>query len=261
MRPFYLADGPTGPIFANHFAPRVPTRGTFLFVPPFAEELNRSRHVMAALGRSLAEHGFGLLLIDLYGTGDSAGNFGDGTPALWISDLNHARLHIEQNFGPFLGYIGLRSGALLAAAVNNETPAPHMILWAPVSNGEQFLTQFLRIRVAEGLGRNQANKETTKDLRAKLEAGTTIEVGGYDLTAEMANWFISTKITDFSPQSTRTGLFDLQSEALSPGIERLQKQWNVPAKLVTDPQFWSLLEPAPAPNLLAQTLKFIEDNP
>lgn len=258
MHPFYL-EGQAGPLFANLFAPRGASRGTVLFVPPFAEELNRSRHVMAALGRRLAAAGYGLMLLDLHGTGDSGGDHGDGSPALWLDNLARARAHIEATAAPFLGHVALRTGALLAAAANRANPARHLLLWSPVTNGDQFLTQFLRIRVAEGLGRNEAARESTKDLKARLDAGETLEIGGYDLTPAVARWLADAKLAALAPPAdTTASILDIQSEGLSPAAERLRDAWGCAAAAVAAPQFWSLLEPEPAPALLDATLAALD---
>jgi alpha/beta superfamily hydrolase len=42
-----------------------------------AEELNKSRHVAAAQARAFAAAGYSVLQIDLYGCGDSSGDFGE----------------------------------------------------------------------------------------------------------------------------------------------------------------------------------------
>jgi alpha-beta hydrolase superfamily lysophospholipase len=54
---------------------------------------------------------------------------------------------------------GLRLGALLALdAAPLCDPAPAgFVLWQPVVSGEQFLTQFLRLRVASAMPRAKAS--------------------------------------------------------------------------------------------------------
>ncbi len=257
MQPFYL-EGQSGPLFGNFFAPRaMPCRGTFLFAPPFAEELNRSRHMMAALGRKLAAVGYGLLLLDVTGTGDSGGVFADGSFALWQDDLARGRALLEQQSAPFLGYIGLRTGALLAAEAMRADPARLLILWSPVTNGDQFLTQFLRLKLAEGLGRGETTTETTKDLKARLLSGETLEIGGYDITPTMAAELSALKLAAVAPaRGTEAYLF---ADQLTPAHEQLLVGWwragvAIEGEAVPGPSFWSLLEPEFAPDLLTTTV-------
>jgi len=73
-QPLFLP-GRRGPLFALWFDPDAAGDQAILVVPPFAEELNKSRRMLALQGKSLARAGRGLLAVDLHGTGDSAGEF------------------------------------------------------------------------------------------------------------------------------------------------------------------------------------------
>ena len=58
--------------------PRVPL-GLVVHAPAFAEEMNKSRRMVALQARALAEDGLAVLLVDPLGCGDSPGDFGDAT--------------------------------------------------------------------------------------------------------------------------------------------------------------------------------------
>ena len=62
-------------LFAVHHPPVDGRRvlGHVLCVPPFNEEMNRCRSMITLQARALALLGIGTLLLDLHGTGDSAG--------------------------------------------------------------------------------------------------------------------------------------------------------------------------------------------
>lgn len=263
MEPFYI-QGASGPLFANLFA--CPSaRDAFVIVPPFAEELNRSRHVMAAAARALAAQGAACLLLDLYGTGDSGGNFGAASWAGWLTDIGAARAELERRGLDVRGYIGLRTGALLAVEAARRNPVAQLVLWAPVVNGEQFLTQFLRIRVAEAMGRTDAAPETTKDLRARLSAGESLEIGGYELTATMADALSAQRLKDLNPPCPVhwIELSTATPPALTPAAAATIAAWHdagiaVTAEAAAGPAFWSLLEPEPAPALVAATARLLQ---
>ena len=76
--PFFLS-GPAGRFFAIYHPPRAERDASedVIFIPPFAEEQNRSRRTATLQAELLAEIGVGTLLIDLFGCGDSAGDFSD----------------------------------------------------------------------------------------------------------------------------------------------------------------------------------------
>ena len=53
------------------------TKGSILYIHPFAEEMNKSRRMAALQARALAKAGYAVLQLDLLGCGDSSGDFGD----------------------------------------------------------------------------------------------------------------------------------------------------------------------------------------
>jgi exosortase A-associated hydrolase 2 len=185
---FFLGSG-AGQRFCLFHPPVGPCRGAVLYVPPFAEELNRTRR-MAALGaRRLAAHGYGVLQIDLYGTGDSAGDFGDARWDLWQHDLHAGAAWLHARLAQPLTLWGLRLGALLALdyARTAAHPLAPMLLWQPVASGATYLTQFLRLRTAGAMLGDEAGAQSgTKALRATLQAGQTLEIAGYDLAPALA---------------------------------------------------------------------------
>lgn len=258
MQPLFL-EGRQGPLFANLFMPPKPAiRGSgargYVFVPPFAEELNRSRHMMARLARRAADAGVPVLLMDPFGTGDSGGRFEDGTWFGWQDDITVAMAHLKAQGVRDVGLVALRTGALLAAGLNNIA---HLILWAPVVNGEQFLTQFLRLKVAESMARDAASKETTKDLKARLDAGETLEIGGYALTPGMAADIAAEKLIKTKPRCP-VHWFELGSAA-TPAVNTAHGQWReagvaADLQVLEGPQFWNLLEPEVADTLLDATV-------
>jgi exosortase A-associated hydrolase 2 len=179
--------GPKGPIFVLLRKPSARIRGCVLVVPPFAEEMNKCRRMMSELAFGLAEQGIATLQPDLYGTGDSGGDFADGDWSVWRQDLAAAVGWAETRGCPVTGVLAIRLGAALAVAAqgNGAIPAAsNAVLWQPVFDGGRFLTQFLRLRTAASLMDDR--KETLAELRAKLQAGESLEVAGYALSGRLA---------------------------------------------------------------------------
>src|SRR3546814_14690353 len=81
-------DGPAWRLFAIHHAaaPHCRQGLGLVYLPPFAEEMNRSRRMAALQARALAALGIDVLLLDLFGTGDSAGDFRDARWEIWRED-------------------------------------------------------------------------------------------------------------------------------------------------------------------------------
>jgi exosortase A-associated hydrolase 2 len=185
--PFFM-DGMPGQRFCLFHPPAGNCRGALLYVHPFAEEMNRARRMAALQARALAARGYGVLQLDLYGCGDSAGDFGDARWEHWKDDLARAAAWLEARCGQPLTLWGLRLGALLALDYAREARRPPraMLLWQPVTRGSAYLTQFLRLRMAGAMLDDGAPHTGTDALRQALRGGETVEVAGYDLAPGMA---------------------------------------------------------------------------
>ena len=94
-------------------------RGTVLLLPPFAEEMNMSRRMTYLTGRALAAAGYGCLTLDLTGTGESSGEFAEARWEIWQDDARTAAAWLAKKTGQTPLFLGLRAGALLAAASSN----------------------------------------------------------------------------------------------------------------------------------------------
>ena len=195
-------------------APEEPV-ASILYIHPFAEELNRSRRMVALQCQALAAAGFEVLQMDLGGCGDSAGHFADATWEGWVADVLAAREWLLANQqkrstdtpamatsmkegNPALWMWGLRAGCLLAAEVARQLPAhaANLLFWQPVTQGAVHLAQFLRLKVATELVRGGRAGETAPaddaapsvnpKPRQLLAEGKQVEIGGYSVSPALA---------------------------------------------------------------------------
>ena len=187
MEAFFLPAA-EGVRFCLYHAPQTPPRAGVVFVPAFAEEMNKSRHLVAQASRRLAAMGVGVLLIDLKGCGDSSGLFEEATWDDWRADIQLAVEFMQQRGHQDLTLWGMRLGALLAAqcAAELSQAVARCLLWQPVAQGDTHLTQFLRLRVANAMLSGTKGTESGKELRAQLAAGDSLEIAGYRLSPSMA---------------------------------------------------------------------------
>ena len=168
-----------------------------LVVPPFAEELNKCRRLLALCTQRLAAAGAEVWWPDLFGTGDSAGEFADASWSQWVDEICaiDAALATEAA-GTAPVYLALRSGALLldaASARLADFKRAHVLLWQPVLDGGRYLQQFLRVRVmASRLG---GREESLSSLMTRLAAGELLEVGGYGLRAQLTDGLAAAQVT------------------------------------------------------------------
>lgn len=248
-------------------------RGAFIYVHPFAEETNRSRHVVALQARAFADRGYGVLLIDLFGCGDSSGELADATWTIWKTDLTLAEKWLNDRLHTPIGLWGLRLGALLALDFARDAPCwiTPIILWQPVTSGKSFMTQFLRLRAArkilsQGVKTDRA-PATPNSMRNALLAGETLEIAGYDITAPLAFAIDALDAKILSILRAPVHWFDISSKSLStipPSTTEVVSAWRHQAvdlhlHTVVAPPFWATQELSDAPELLAATAKVLDD--
>lgn len=259
MRVAYFLHGTAGNLFCCGFrnAEQGRVRGRVLLVAPLFEEMNKSRHITSAIISGLGGAGFDVLMADLYGTGDSEGQFADATLDTWRADLDstigampgEAPLHI----------VGLRAGALLAADAAFRHRARSLTLLHPQVDGRQILTQLLRLRLAGGLT-GSADKETAAELRQRLAAGETLEIAGYGLSGQLASDLETLAIDKDSPPDVGRILWievvQQPERPLMPVSQRVVDAWSaigasVEASVVCCDQFWATQEIAQCPALVS----------
>ena len=89
MIPQFLDTGAARLFVAEHRPPQdsPPTRW-ILHLPAFAEEMNKSRAMVSLAARELAKSGSVVIVPDLYGTGDSEGDFAAASWRRWHADVS-----------------------------------------------------------------------------------------------------------------------------------------------------------------------------
>ena len=198
-------------------------RGALLFVHPWAEEMNKSRRAVAVGSRALAREGWAVLRIDLFGCGDSAGEFGGATWSTWLNDVALAARWLGDRFGIIPWLWGLRAGSLVIADyLATGGAGKGVLLWQPVISGRQHLTQFLRLKLANEMLGNVAERTGMQQLRDRIANGEDIEVAGYRLSEELASGLERSELA-FAPEAGRVLWLEVSSDdvpKLSPASEK-----------------------------------------
>lgn len=240
-------------------------RGAFVYVHPFAEEMNKSRRMAALQSRAFARAGFAVLQIDLLGCGDSSGEFGDATWDDWVVDVVLAARWLQlRHAGQPQWLWGLRSGCLLAAEAMRQLDTPYNLLfWQPTTAGKVQLQQFLRLKVADQMLSGDA-KHAMHALRATLAEGHAVEVSGYRLSAALAQALERASLhTQLSlARGARLVWLEVTSRApaeVLPASGHMLERWRsatyeVEAFAVTGPAFWQAQEVEDAPSLIDATM-------
>lgn len=254
----------TGQRFCVYHPPssQVLCQGAIVCVPPFGEEMNRSRRISANMARALAAVGFGVLRIDLLGCGDSSGELREATWDIWKQDIASAKAWIERQVGMTADLWALRLGGLLALDfARTSQSVERLVLWQPVLNGKSYLTQLLRTHLAADLLDAGRSMSGTTELRNALHVGNSLEIAGYDITPEMARTLDALNAEEFSLPPLRIDWFDVVSSVdgrISPARIGAAERWKASGSLVNvhavrSQAFWSSQEICESPELVAAT--------
>lgn len=181
MQPIFIPSE-SGPLFAMFYhLEGNPLSHAIIHIPAFAEEMNKTRRVVAQQAKQFAEQHQSVLVLDLFGTGDSAGEFHQATWAIWLDNIATAVEWLYQQGAKSIGLWGLRVGALLAMDFIHQSPhkIDSFLAWQAVVNGENFVDELLRLYVAAAMFDPSLPRYTITELKQRILNDNELEVGGY----------------------------------------------------------------------------------
>jgi pimeloyl-ACP methyl ester carboxylesterase len=154
-----------------------------VFCHPLGEEKLWSHRVFVSYARRLAAAGYPVLRFDFMGNGDSEGSFSDLSLSSFCADLRRAIEEARRLTGmTAVSLLGLRLGATIARLVAEETrDIRHLVLWAPITDGERYLQDLLRINVMTQMAIYKVVRQERPELIAEMQQGRTVNVDGYEM--------------------------------------------------------------------------------
>ena len=265
-----FVSGPAGPLFITlyPFKDACSSDEWVIHVPAFAEEMNKSRKIVRDQAVALADKGATVIVPDLFGTGDSAGDFVQADWDIWKQDIRFLVQWAVDRGAKEVTLWGLRAGALLALDLYQDTALgiSRLLLWQPIHSGEQLATQFLRLRMAAGM--MSGEPETVAQLRERLYRGETIEVAGYEVSPTLIKQLDQTNLKKFTlPPVSRIDWFEVVNKAGKPLLpmsrklieEMHAKGLDIRASTVEGEPFWATQELINAPFLIERTTGAISE--
>ena len=225
-------------------------RDSILFLPAFAEEMNKSRHIVASQARALAAAGYRVMLLDVTGCGDAGGEFADATWQCWVEDALLAADTLAAMGAGSLSLWGLRLGAPLACEVSrSRADIRRLVLWQPVLNGEQQIDQFLRLKAMSSAVNGSVSFDR-KTLWNELRAGRPLEVAGYDLSSALALELAKVRLNDLKPGCEQVDWVEvgtLSGDSFSVAAESVVSNWqqqgvSVGKHSVPGDPFWRIVD-------------------
>jgi exosortase A-associated hydrolase 2 len=242
-------------------------KAVLIYIHPFAEELNKTRRMVALQVKSIAEAGYSVLQIDLLGCGDSSGDFGDASWDAWLNDVELAYQYIRQRSKAPIWLWGLRAGCLIAASVAPRLPEKvNFLFWQPMISGQVVLQQFLRLAAAGALTDEGGGKGVVSRLKVELAAGSEVEVAGYRLSPLLTNLLAVAEAKPLMGEAINLIWLEISSREnpeISASTATQLENWRnaghqVELQIVSGPSFWQAAEIELAPALLDATLAVLE---
>lgn len=263
-------DSSAQPVFVLVRRTRDPVRGCVLIVPPFAEEMNKCRRMITSLAIEVASRRYSVVMPDLSGTGDSGGEFVDARWDAWRCDLRRTAEWSAAQGMPVTCLVAVRIGASLACDAIEAGDLPKLrssVLWQPVFDGSRHLSQFLRLRVAASLS-VEDRRESVAELRERLAKGSTVAVGGYDLSGPLASDIDALRVPETLPENLgavhwlqvgRSRDSGLPPESLDL-IQRSRRAGiTLRESLHLGEPFWSATEVVTVPSVIVESVNALTD--
>lgn len=260
----YFLDGARGAVFTLVRRPRTYSRGCILVVPPFAEEMNKCRRMITELAIGLAGVGIATVVPDLFGTGDSSGDFSEADLSIWSRDLAVVAEWCEKYVCQPSGLLAIRFGCGLTLAALDEgmPPVAVSVFWQPVLDGNRYLAQFMRQRAA-ATRLMKGRTETHEDVNEQLEAMQVIEVAGYSISSRLVSQLRSLTPPEKLPEQLGQ-IYWMEVVRQAPGSLRMRGEPPAPGAPVQGGQvkvetfagqpFWASTEVVVLPDMVGRTI-------
>lgn len=259
-----FTEGLAGKLFTLRTSPGVGTpKGALLYIHPFGEEMHKSRRMAALQARRFALEGWVVLQFDLYGCGDSDGDFGDARWELWREDARAMLHRLRDSVDGPIALWGLRLGGSLAAELAHQEEVSALLLWQPVISGEQFLNHLLRLKLAGDLVKGEG-KASSAALREQLFRGEPLEIAGNLLSPDLAKAISQFKLASLHPASLAIWieLSPDPQDILSAASAKATDSWRssgvkVNSQIVACQDFWQSQEIIECQALIDASVKAI----
>ena len=265
-RDAFFIDASVGKRFCLVTRPQCEPKGALLYIPPFAEELNKSRRMAALAAQAFAREGWLVLQLDLLGCGDSTGDFSDAGWGHWLDDITLGWRWLQDNVpAPSLLW-SLRAGCLLASDwLLRQSVTPAWLMWQPVINGRQHLNQFLRLKTANAMLAD-TQTQTSQGLREMIVAGQPVEIAGYTLGPALFEGLDAATLVLPERYQGKVAICEVSAperQTFSPAVALQLKKWEekqftVSGEQVSGPAFWQTLEIEEAPQLIECSVNALE---
>lgn len=237
-----------------------------LILPPFAEEMNKSRHIISQLMQQNKQAGISSFMLDHYGTGDSEGDLDLATTDIWRQDLQLLLAQLQTAGFSRLSVVAIRFGAMQLFDLLNHQPLAlqldKVVLWQPLLDISRFWLQLYRLKITEQMALGQ--KLTQAELEQSLQQDNTLEIAGYPISKAFSE---STRQLNIQPPAILATASNCWFEisqlpnvaaTTQKAVTHYQQSFPLSFQHISNAPFWNTQELATADNLINATRQFLE---
>jgi len=159
-----------------------------LIIQPFAEEQVIMQRALYNLANDLANNDIPVCRFDLFGQGDSNGDFNNANINEWKTNILDAIDTFKQTYQlTEIILCGFRFGATLALLTtnNNSNDVHRLILIEPITHGKQYIESVLRTNLTYQMVTYGEILYTRDILIDRLRSGESINIDGYLISGEL----------------------------------------------------------------------------
>jgi exosortase A-associated hydrolase 1/exosortase A-associated hydrolase 2 len=221
MLNLYSVKGPFGALFLCDYNPS--SADLILLLPPFGEEMNKTRHIIRQQAERFAELGYRVLVPDVSGTGDSDGRLAECSPDRWHCELTWLIDQVKCQGVKTVTLWAVRGGALFIPRlmIDSSLPVVRAVLWSPVLKGMQWVNQFIRLRTAAAM--MAGVKESAAEIKALLQSGHTTEIAGYSVSDSSLLALESLELSSESLGNCPVVLVEVSAKGI---VSPVMSKWN-----------------------------------
>jgi len=187
-------------LFGVYYEPKTRRKNlSFLFVHAFGEEKLWAQRVFVNYARKLSADGYGALRFDLFGHGDSEGDFRDATVNGWLRDIGHAWRTVNDMSGGSgqIGIIGVRLGATLGIMASESIEnVKAVVAWEPIVDGAKYASEIVRSNIAMQSTIFGEIKYNRTALENRMKENMPLNCEGYEISYEMYDQVRSIKLAE-----------------------------------------------------------------
>jgi len=154
--------------------------------PSLGTEQTNLSQLQVATARALSAAGFPVLRFHGRGYGDSRASMSEFSVTSAVAEAADAvRLMSDQDGVERTGIMGTKFGGMVAAMAADRTDISMMVLWEPVTNGAQWMRDFVRSQLLHEIVQTGAQRGSgTQRIRDEIEEQGWASIRGFVLSRE-----------------------------------------------------------------------------